>query len=68
MTGLERAAGKGRIAEQQLTQGTIAQALQVEAVVLQLRSRGDAAGEHPGLAMTAQIDFTHPALAVGRNA
>src|SRR5690606_9303028 len=53
--GFERAAGKGLVAEQQFAQRAAAQALQIEARVFQGTASRHAAGEHPWLAMPAQI-------------
>ncbi len=37
--------------------------MQVQPGGVQLGARSDAAGEHPGLFMPAQVDLAHPSLA-----
>ncbi|MNP49870.1 hypothetical protein D3C76_1440860 [compost metagenome] len=51
------------VAEQQLAQRAAAEGFQVQPTALQCAAAGHAAGEHPGLAMAAQVHLAHPAFA-----
>src|SRR3990167_7367038 len=63
--GLQGAAVKGAVAEQQFAERAAAELFQGQTGTFQGAACGHAAGEYPGLAVAAQIHFAHPALTAG---
>ena len=53
MADFDGLAAEGPVTEQQLTQGAAAQLIHMQAIALQGTARCNAAGEDPGLAVTA---------------
>ena len=61
MADLDGLAGERLVTKKQLTQGATAQFIHMQTVALQGTTGRHAAGEYPGLAVTAQIHLAYPA-------